>query len=51
MTTSIDDALFSSFEKVSISIDLSSKSDIELLQLFESDITQDERENIINVVR
>lgn len=48
MTTSIDDALFSSFEKVSISIDISSKSDIELLQLFESDISQDERENIIN---
>ncbi len=48
MTTSIDDALFSSFEKVSISIDLSSKNDIELLQLFESDITQGERECIIN---
>ncbi len=47
MATSIDDALFSSFENISINIDLSSKNDIELLQLFESDITKDERVNII----
>jgi hypothetical protein len=47
MTTSIDDALFSSFENISINIDLSSKNDIDLLQLFESDITEAERVNII----
>ncbi len=47
MATSIDDALFSSFENISINIDLSSKNDIELLQLFESDITEGERVNII----
>ena len=47
MATSIDDALFSSFENISINVDLSSKNDIELLQLFESDITEDERVNII----
>ena len=47
MTTSIDDALFSSFENISINIDLSSKNDIELLQLFECDITENERVNII----
>ena len=48
MTTSIDDALFSSFENISINIDLSSKNDIELLQLFETDITEGERMSIIN---
>jgi hypothetical protein len=47
MATSIDDALFSSFENISINVDLSSKNDIELLQLFESDITDAERVNII----
>jgi hypothetical protein len=47
MATSIDDALFSSFENISINIHLSSKNDIELLQLFESDISEDERVNII----
>jgi hypothetical protein len=47
MTTSIDDALFSSFENITINVDLSSKNDIELLQLFESDITEGERVNII----
>jgi hypothetical protein len=47
MATSIDDALFSSFENISIKLDLSSKNDIELLQLFESDICEGERANII----
>ncbi len=48
MSTSIDDALFSSFENLNVNIDFSSKNDIELLQLFESDITQPERTLIIN---
>ncbi len=47
MSTSIDDALFSSFENLNINIDFSSKKDIELLQLFESDITLRERTLII----
>ncbi len=47
MATSIDDALFSSFENITINVDLSSKNDIELLQLFESDITEGERVNIV----
>ena len=47
MATIIDDALCSSFENISMNIHLSSKNDIELLQLFESDISEDERVNII----
>ena len=47
MSTNIDDTLLSSFESMEISVDLTLKKDIELLIMFESDISSSLRESII----
>ena len=47
MSTNIDDTLLSSFESMEISLDLTLKKDIELLIMFESDISSSSRQCII----
>ncbi len=47
MSTTIDDTLLSSFENMDISVDLQSKTDIELLVMFETDISASLRKEII----